>query len=72
MIHMGGLGRVDLSGATAATLKAEGYVGSATVVDMLPAPDKDAVTTDPYGSGFYRVYLRLLEKAIRPRSRRCC
>jgi len=34
-------------------------------IDMLPEPDKDAAAADPYGSGFYRVYLRLLEKAIR-------
>jgi len=34
-------------------------------IDMLPEPDKDAAAADPYGSGFYRVYLRLVEKAIR-------
>jgi len=34
-------------------------------IDMLPEPDRDAATADPYGSGFYRVYLRLVEKAIR-------
>jgi len=34
-------------------------------IDMLPEPDKDAAATDPYGSGFYRVYLRLVEKAMR-------
>jgi multidrug efflux pump subunit AcrB len=34
-------------------------------IDMLPEPDKDASAADPYGSGFYRVYRRLVEKAIR-------
>ena len=34
-------------------------------IDMLPEPDKDAAGADPYGSGFYRIYLRLLEKAMR-------
>ncbi len=34
-------------------------------VDMLPEPDTDSAASDPYGSGFYRIYLRLVEKAIR-------
>ena len=34
-------------------------------IDMLSDPDKEAVGADPYGSGLYRVFRRLLEKAIR-------
>ena len=34
-------------------------------IDMLPEPEKDAAAADPYGSGLYRVFVRLLEKTIR-------
>jgi len=33
-------------------------------IDMLPEPEKDAAGKDPYGSGMFRIYLRLLEKAM--------
>ncbi len=34
-------------------------------IGMLPESAKDGTPKDPYGSGLYRVFLRLLEKAIR-------
>jgi multidrug efflux pump subunit AcrB len=34
-------------------------------IAMLPTPDKDAAGADPYGSGMYRIFKRLLERAIR-------
>ena len=36
-------------------------------IDMLPEPEEGAGGTDPYGSGMYRIYRRLLERAIASR-----